>query len=76
MQRATINRRLSALELKAAPAPVSTITILRWPCGKCQHNGEKYGTLALLLDSVKPADHVVADVIDYSKPQPTIPGGI
>ena len=75
MHRATINRRLSALEQQAAPPPLPCAVILRWPCGKCQHNGEKYGTLAMLLDAVKPADFVVADVMDYRKPQTKAQGG-
>ena len=67
MLRASIEKRLAALEQQTAAPPLPCAVILRWPCGQCQHNGAKYGTLALLLDAVRPADFVVADVQDYSK---------
>ena len=71
MRHASIKKRLTALEQQTAAPPLPCAVILRWPCGECQHNGERYGTLALLLDAVKPADHIVADVIDYSKQEIT-----
>jgi hypothetical protein len=67
MQRASINRRLDALELQAAPSPSPVLILLCWPDGHVSHDCKGYSDLAEALSVLKPHDHILVEVLDHSK---------
>lgn len=68
MQRHAIERRISALE-DAMPQRIPNVAIiLQWQDGHCAHNGLEYGSIDEALDVLMPDDHIIVDVVDYSKP--------
>ena len=75
MQKATINRRLSAIEAAMPVKMPKVAIILQWPDGHCTHNGQDYADMAEALELLKPAEVIPVRVIDYSKPQTKAQGG-
>lgn len=71
MQKATINKRLSAIEAAMPVKMPKVAIILQWPDGHCTHDGQDYADMAEALELLKPADFIKVDVLDYRKPQPT-----
>ena len=69
MQRATIKRRLSALEA-AIPVKMPRVAIvLVWPDGHASHDCQDYADIAEAKELISADEFIEVAVIDYSQPQ-------
>ena len=75
MQKATINKRLSAIEAAVPVKMPNVAIILQWPDGHCTHNGQDFADMAEALDVLRPEEHIPVQVVDYSQPQTKAQGG-
>jgi len=66
MHRERTNRRLDALEQRHAPEPSPVLVLLQYPDGSIKRDGVRYPSLSAALEVLKPADYVVAEVLDCS----------
>ena len=70
MQRATVKKRMDAIEASMPVKMPKVAIILQWPDGHCSHNGLDFKDMEEALDLLKPDEAIPVKVIDYSiKPQ-------
>lgn len=71
MQKATIKKRMDAIEAALPVKMPKVAIILQWPDGHCTHNAIDYADIDEALEILRPEEHIVVQVVDYSKPATT-----
>ena len=66
--RQNITKRIAALETQYPEPMPKVIVLLVWPDGHATHNSIDYASVDEALDVLRPEDHIICRVIDYSKP--------
>lgn len=68
MRKDTIKRELAALSARIPERMPKVIVLLVWPDGHATHDAIDYASVDEALDILRPEDHIICRVIDYSKP--------
>ena len=66
MHRTAIKKRLAALEQRHEQPPTPCLFLIRDIDGSVSRDGIRYENLDAALEVLKPADYVVAEVLDCS----------